>query len=72
MAFSSSIRTKINDSFDYFDESNPLESMRNLDKIQIERNEEQLEDKKFIKKGFEQNYTIDYHHLGMKTIILFN
>lgn len=64
--FSSSISARIDDAFDYFNESNPLESMRNLDKIQVERREKELEDKKFVKSGFEQQYTIDYLNLGKR------
>ena len=64
--FSSVIQTKLDDTFDYFDELNPIESMRNLDKIQIERKEKELEDKRFIKDGFEQQYTLDYLHLGKR------
>lgn len=63
---SSLIQTKFDDSFDYFNEANPIESMRNLDQIQIERKEKELESKRFIKPGFEQQYTLDYLHLGKR------
>lgn len=64
--FSSSIQTKLNDQFDYFNEADPMESMRNLDRIQIERKEKELEAKRFIRPGFEQQHTLDYLRVGKR------
>lgn len=64
--FSSSIQTKLDDQFDYFNEADPVQSMRNLDRLQIERKDKELADKRFIRPGFEQQYTLDYLHVGKR------
>lgn len=64
--FSSFIQTKLDDQFDYFNEADPVQSMRNLDRIQIERKEKELAEKRFIKPGFEQQYTLDYLRVGKR------
>ena len=40
--FSSSIGTELDDTFDYFNEADPVKSMHNLDRMYVERKEEEL------------------------------
>lgn len=65
-AFSSSIQCSAEERFDYFDPADPVGSMQKLGQTYLARKEQELQSKRVVKEGLEQEYTLDYYRLGQR------